>query len=112
MYSDACPLEEKQRVAAVLEVLLQELMDLLDSQDCGATWLDVKNIFLDMRQGLAFEQAFLNRLGMSLDYYENNFFTLILDYLPQPRTTYTLYIKVGTGKFLCFPYAPTSFFIF
>lgn len=55
---------------------------LLDPQGYGATWLDVKNIFLDMRQELTFGQAFFNRLGMSLDYYETNFFTLILDYLP------------------------------
>jgi hypothetical protein len=59
---------------------------LLAPQGYGATWLDVKNIFLDMRQGLTFEQAFLNRLGMTLDYYESNFFALILDYLTQPQT--------------------------
>lgn len=55
---------------------------LLDPRGHGRTWLDVKNVFFDLRDNLSFAQAFQNHFQMSLSYYETNFFDLLLAYLP------------------------------
>jgi hypothetical protein len=55
---------------------------LLDPRGYGRTWLDVKKVFLDLRQNLSFARAFQNHFKMSLAYYEANFFNLLLAYLP------------------------------
>jgi len=55
---------------------------LMDPAAQGRTWLDVKNVFLDLRQNISFAQAFENHFKMSLAYYEANFFALLLAYLP------------------------------
>jgi hypothetical protein len=54
---------------------------LVDPEGHGKTLLDIKNIYLDIREGLTFEETFENRLGMSVDYYETNFFDIIVEYL-------------------------------
>jgi hypothetical protein len=54
---------------------------LVDPEGHGKTLLDVKNMYLDIREGLTFEETFENRLGMSVDYYETNFFDIIVEYL-------------------------------
>jgi hypothetical protein len=55
---------------------------LLDPRGLGGTWADVKDLFLDMRQGTSFNQAFATRLALSLAEYEQSFFDLMLEYLP------------------------------
>jgi hypothetical protein len=54
---------------------------LVDPDGQGRTLLDVKNMYLDIRQGVSFQDAFENRMGMSVDYYETNFFDIIVEYL-------------------------------
>lgn len=54
---------------------------LIDPEGHGKTLSDVKNVYLDIRQGSTFEEAFESRLGMSVDYYETDFFDIILEYL-------------------------------
>jgi hypothetical protein len=54
---------------------------LVDPEGHGKTLLDVKNMYLDIREGLSFEETFENHMGMSVDYYETNFFDIIVEYL-------------------------------
>ena len=54
---------------------------LVDEHGHGKTMNDFLNLFLDVRNGVAFPTAFENRLGMSLSEYENRFFDLMTDYL-------------------------------
>ena len=54
----------------------------MDDNGHDRSWDDIKNLFLDMRQGLSFSQSFGNRMGLSLAEYEQNFFDLMLVYLP------------------------------
>jgi hypothetical protein len=54
---------------------------LVDPEGHGKTLSDVKSMYLDIREGLSFEEAFESRMGMSVDYYETNFFDLIVEYL-------------------------------
>lgn len=54
---------------------------LVDPEGHAKSLLDAKNMYLDIREGLTFEQAFENRMGMSVDYYETNFFDIIVEYL-------------------------------
>jgi len=54
---------------------------LVDPEGHGKTLSDVKSMYLDIRQGLSFEDAFESRMGMSVEYYETNFFDLIVEYL-------------------------------
>jgi hypothetical protein len=55
---------------------------LIDPQGLARSWMDIKNIFLDMREGSNFAQAFESRIGMGLVFYEANFFNLMMAYLP------------------------------
>jgi hypothetical protein len=54
---------------------------LVDPEGHGKVLSDVKNMYLDIRAGLPFEETFANRMGLSVDYYETNFFDIILEYL-------------------------------
>lgn len=54
---------------------------LVDPEGHGKTLSDVRNMYLDIREGLSFEETFENRMGMSVDYYETNFFDYIVEYL-------------------------------
>lgn len=54
---------------------------LLDANGHGGTMNDVKNLLLDVRNGVPFPVAFQNRFGMSLTEYENQFFALMTVYL-------------------------------
>jgi hypothetical protein len=54
---------------------------LIDESGHGKTMNDFKNLFLDVRNGVAFPAAFENRFGMRLSEYENGFFDLMTDYL-------------------------------
>jgi hypothetical protein len=56
---------------------------LVDPEGHGKTLLDVKNMYLDIREGATFEEAFENRMGMSVGYYETHFFDIIVEYLSQ-----------------------------
>jgi hypothetical protein len=54
---------------------------LVDPRGLGRTWLDIKHIFQDMRDGLSFALAFENQTEMALAFYEENFFNLMMNYL-------------------------------
>ena len=54
---------------------------LLDEEGHGKTMEDLKNLFLDVKDGLAFETSFENRFGIGLADYEEQFFTLMSNYL-------------------------------
>jgi hypothetical protein len=54
---------------------------LVDEYGHGKTMEDFKNLFLDVRDGVAFRSAFKNRFEMSLSEYEAQFFDLMNDYL-------------------------------
>jgi len=55
---------------------------LVDANGHGRTMDDVRNLLLDVRNGVPFPVAFQNRFGMSLTEYENQFFALMTAYLP------------------------------
>jgi hypothetical protein len=54
---------------------------LFDAQGHGATLEDLKDLYLDIREGMAFSAAFADRLGISVAEYEQQFFDLMSDYL-------------------------------
>ena len=55
---------------------------LVDPLGHGKSLLDVKALFADIGRGVDFAAAFETRLGMSLDYYAENFYALMQAYLP------------------------------
>jgi hypothetical protein len=55
---------------------------LLDSAGGGQTKPSIRDIFLDARGGVAFAASFENRLGISLQDYEDQFFDRVRGYLP------------------------------
>ncbi len=54
---------------------------LIDEGGLGKTAEDAKRVFLDIRAGLSFADAFENRFGMSLAEYEASFDSLMQEYL-------------------------------
>ncbi|MFC1563541.1 putative Ig domain-containing protein [candidate division KSB1 bacterium] len=55
---------------------------LLDDNGLGNTYMDIKNIFWDTsRNNISFSEAFETHMGISLQYYEDNFFNIISEYL-------------------------------
>jgi len=56
---------------------------LVDPKGPGKSLIDVKNMFADIGQGMSFARAFETHMGMSLQYYENNFYQLIKNFLPE-----------------------------
>ena len=54
---------------------------LVDPTGHGKTLLDVKNMYLDIREGLSFEETFERRMGLRVDDYEADFFDIIQEYL-------------------------------
>lgn len=56
---------------------------LLEPEGHGKTFLDVKEMFYDMLRTGSFSTSFENAMGISLQYYEDNFYTLITDFLNQ-----------------------------
>jgi len=55
---------------------------LVDANGYGGTINDVKNLLMDVRNGVPFPTAFQNRFGMSLSEYESQFFDRMTAYLP------------------------------
>jgi len=55
---------------------------LVDANGHGGTMNDVRNLLLDVRNGVPFSTAFQNRFGMSLAEFENQFIALMNAYLP------------------------------
>jgi hypothetical protein len=55
---------------------------LVDANGHGKTMDDVRNLLMDVRNGVPFPAAFQNRFGMSLSEYESQFFALMNAYLP------------------------------
>jgi hypothetical protein len=54
---------------------------LLDPDGQGGTFHNVRDLFLDIADGVQFEVSFKNRFGMTLVEYENQFFNLMNSYL-------------------------------
>lgn len=54
---------------------------LVDADGYGKTMSDVKNLFLDQRNGMSFHEAFENRMGMTVDEYEASFMSRMAEYL-------------------------------
>lgn len=54
---------------------------LLDPDGLGRTPADVKGIYLDVRNGSSFSAAFSARMGIGVDWYETNFYSLMERYL-------------------------------
>jgi hypothetical protein len=54
---------------------------LVDPKGYGRNMTDIKDMYLDVRRGIAFTQAFENRMGLSVSQYEEDFFALIMEYL-------------------------------
>lgn len=55
---------------------------LVDPKGQGRTLIDVRNMFSDIGNGVDFATAFETHMGMSLEYYEENFYNLIQAFLP------------------------------
>ncbi len=53
---------------------------LVDEKGLGKSMLDIKAMFNDMLTTRSFSVSFEKHMGMSLDYYKRNFYTLITDY--------------------------------
>jgi hypothetical protein len=56
---------------------------LLDENGLGRTFLDVKAMFSDMQNTESFRASFETFMGITVEYYEENFFDLIADFLNQ-----------------------------
>ena len=54
---------------------------LFDAQGYGATLPDLRDLYLDIRDGVSFATAFADRLGIGVAEYEQRFFDLLSDYL-------------------------------
>jgi hypothetical protein len=54
---------------------------LFDADGRGATLEDLRDLLLDVRDGVVFSAAFENRFGISLAQYEEQFFDLMTEYL-------------------------------
>jgi hypothetical protein len=54
---------------------------LLDQDGHGGAYGNLKDLFLDVRNGTVFSEAFESRFGISLKEYEEQFFDLMNDYL-------------------------------
>ncbi|MDH3292186.1 MAG: hypothetical protein OEO20_11120 [Gemmatimonadota bacterium] len=54
---------------------------LFDAQGHGASLMDLRDLYLDVRDGMSFSAAFADRLGISVAEYEQQFFDLMNDYL-------------------------------
>lgn len=54
---------------------------LVDPNGHGRSVLDIRDIYLDIRAGQRFTQAFESRMDLSVEEYEANFFTIMLEYL-------------------------------
>ena len=53
----------------------------VDPNGHGRSYVDLKNLFMDVSVGVPFETAFQNRLGISVQNYESQFFSLMNGYL-------------------------------
>jgi len=65
---------------------------LLDEDGLGRSPQDVRDIFLDMAEGVDFSTAFENRMGISIQEYENEFFDIMDGYLDEGTSAF--YIRV------------------
>jgi hypothetical protein len=64
-----CHLEEVMRTGS------------FDGEGHGRSWQDLKDLFVDVRNGIVFSAAFEDRLRISLSEYEDRFFDLMHTYL-------------------------------
>jgi hypothetical protein len=58
---------------------------LMDDDGQGRSPADMTDMLIDVAEGTSFEAAFENRMGLGLDDFENEFFSLMSAYLPQYR---------------------------
>jgi hypothetical protein len=59
---------------------------LLDEKGLGKTFLDVRAMYLDMNNTKNFRISFERYMGITVEYYEENFFNLIADFLEELNT--------------------------
>jgi hypothetical protein len=59
----------------------------------GRSPADMTDVLIDVAEGASFEAAFENRMGLRLDDFENEFFSLMSAYLPQYRNP--LFAPIG-----------------
>jgi hypothetical protein len=58
---------------------------LMDEEGHGGSAVDMRDVMIDVAEGATFEAAFQDRMGLRLDGFENEFFSLMSTYLPQYR---------------------------
>jgi hypothetical protein len=58
---------------------------LIDADGHGGSPADTRDVMIDVAQGASFEAAFENRMGIGVDDFDNEFFSLMNTYLPQYR---------------------------
>jgi hypothetical protein len=56
---------------------------LFEDTGLGKSFVDVKDMYLDMRTTASFRESFEKNMGISVEYYEEHFFELIADFLNQ-----------------------------
>lgn len=77
-YSDLPVGADLDKYYRVFELALRYI---LDDKGFGKSYKDIKNLFYEIRNGTPFTSAFQKNLGISLKYYENNFYDLMAAYL-------------------------------
>jgi hypothetical protein len=58
---------------------------LMDDDGHGGSPVDMRDVMIDVAEGASFEAAFEDRMGLRVDDFEDEFFSLMSAYLPQYR---------------------------
>ncbi len=58
---------------------------LMDDRGGGSSPVDMRDVLIDVADGVSFDAAFEDRLGLRVDDFENEFFSLMSAYLPTYR---------------------------
>jgi hypothetical protein len=83
--SDSSPVDDS-RIGEYYPMFGLAVRYLLDENGLGRTFPDVKALYLDMIETGSFRHSFQTFMGISVDYYEENFFELIRDFLNRNGT--------------------------
>lgn len=77
-YSDLPDGADLDKYYRVFELAVRYI---LDDKGLGRSYQDIKNLFYEIRNGTPFTSAFSKNFGISLKFYENNFYDMIAAYL-------------------------------
>jgi hypothetical protein len=80
--SDSSPVDDS-RIGEYYPMFGLAVRYLLEKNGLGKTFLDVKAMYLDMLNTESFRTSFETCMGITVEYYEENFFDLITDFLNQ-----------------------------